>query len=72
MNWLKQQYGPLKFLITENGVPNLGSNLNDTGRVEFFESYLSQVMVVGAEKFFNEILLIGNTEGRHRNDRQTT
>lgn len=42
MAWLKQQYGDLEIMITENGLPTY-DGLNDTTRVDFYKSHLEQV-----------------------------
>ncbi|XP_028172587.1 myrosinase 1-like isoform X2 [Ostrinia furnacalis] len=43
--WLKEQYGDQKFLVTENGFPTTGSNLDDTERVQFYKDYLTQMLL---------------------------
>ncbi|KAL0811771.1 hypothetical protein ABMA28_009204 [Loxostege sticticalis] len=43
--WLKEQYGDIKFLVTENGYPSRGSNLEDTNRVRFYKDYLTQMLL---------------------------
>ncbi|CAH0597133.1 unnamed protein product [Chrysodeixis includens] len=44
MAWLKQQYGDLEIMITENGMPTY-AGLNDTTRIDFYKSYLEQVLL---------------------------
>ncbi|XP_063833911.1 myrosinase 1-like [Ostrinia nubilalis] len=43
--WLKEQYGDQKFLVTEIGYPSKGSNLDDTERVQYFQDYLTQMLL---------------------------
>ncbi|KAJ8710353.1 hypothetical protein PYW07_009719 [Mythimna separata] len=45
MLWLKQQYGDIEILITENGYSTGGSELNDDGRVSFIRDHLEQVLL---------------------------
>ncbi|XP_053618470.1 myrosinase 1-like [Plodia interpunctella] len=44
--WLKQQYGDIKFLITENGYPTCKGDdldLDDQERVDYYRGYLKEV-----------------------------
>ncbi|CAH0597137.1 unnamed protein product [Chrysodeixis includens] len=42
--WLKENYGDLEFMITENGLATF-DGLDDTNRVEYYREYLKQVLV---------------------------
>lgn len=46
LNWLKQQYGDVEVLITENGYSSRGMGLEDDHRIHYYQTYLEQV---GAE-----------------------
>ncbi|CAG9792886.1 unnamed protein product [Diatraea saccharalis] len=41
--WLKEHYGDISYLVTENGFPDNGYNLNDRMRTNFFKDYLRQL-----------------------------
>nr|XP_034826356.1 myrosinase 1-like [Maniola hyperantus] len=43
--WLKQQYGDIDILITENGFSTSGYQLADYGRVNYIWEYLEQVQL---------------------------
>ncbi|KAJ8710549.1 hypothetical protein PYW08_009064 [Mythimna loreyi] len=43
--WLKQQYGNVEILITENGYSTGGSNLDDDARISYVNDYLEQVLL---------------------------
>ncbi|XP_068624938.1 myrosinase 1-like [Battus philenor] len=45
MSWLKEQYGDVELLITENGYSNTGHLLNDENRIQFIRDYLEQVLL---------------------------
>ncbi|XP_045761884.1 myrosinase 1-like isoform X1 [Maniola jurtina] len=45
MAWLKQQYGDIDILITENGLSTSGYELADYDRVNFIREYLEQVLL---------------------------
>ncbi|XP_013165426.1 PREDICTED: myrosinase 1-like [Papilio xuthus] len=40
---IKDSYGDIEVLITENGVPTRGSNLNDYERIDYYKKHLEQV-----------------------------
>ncbi|XP_022818244.1 myrosinase 1-like isoform X1 [Spodoptera litura] len=42
--WLKQQYGDLEFMITENGLATK-AGLDDQDRVQYYRDYLEQVLL---------------------------
>ncbi|XP_075985561.1 myrosinase 1-like [Anticarsia gemmatalis] len=42
--WLKEHYGDMKFMITENGLATFGG-LNDQDRIDYYESYLKQLLL---------------------------
>ncbi|CAH0597136.1 unnamed protein product [Chrysodeixis includens] len=42
--WLKEQYGDIEYVITENGYPT-GAGLEDTSRVNYYKDYLEQVLL---------------------------
>ncbi|XP_023312456.1 beta-glucosidase 42-like [Anoplophora glabripennis] len=43
LNWLKQAYHNPEIFITENGVAENGSSLNDTIRSNYYRDYLSNI-----------------------------
>ncbi|XP_072947943.1 myrosinase 1-like [Epargyreus clarus] len=43
--WLKQRYGDIDVIITENGFSNGGSLINDHRRIQFIHDYLEQVLL---------------------------
>ncbi|KAJ8963365.1 hypothetical protein NQ318_018838 [Aromia moschata] len=43
LNWVSQTYGSPDIVITENGVSEDGSSLNDTIRVDYYRDYLSNL-----------------------------
>ncbi|XP_072947935.1 myrosinase 1-like [Epargyreus clarus] len=43
--WLKEKYGDIDFIITENGYSSAGSHLNDYRRVKFIHDYLEQILL---------------------------
>ncbi|XP_075985585.1 myrosinase 1-like [Anticarsia gemmatalis] len=42
--WLKQKYGDIKFMITENGLSTDGG-LDDQDRIQYYKDYLKQVLL---------------------------
>ncbi|XP_026727765.1 lactase-phlorizin hydrolase-like [Trichoplusia ni] len=42
--WLKQQYGDLEIMITENGFPTY-HGLNDTARIDYYKKNLKQILL---------------------------
>ncbi|XP_048001249.1 myrosinase 1-like [Leguminivora glycinivorella] len=42
---IKQQYGDVKILITENGYSDTGAQLQDRDRVQYYRDYLEQVLL---------------------------
>ncbi|KAJ8710550.1 hypothetical protein PYW08_009065 [Mythimna loreyi] len=45
MLWVKQQYGDVEILITENGYSTGGSSLEDDARISFVRDHLEQVIL---------------------------
>lgn len=43
LNWIKKEYGNPSVFITENGYPD-GGDLKDVGRVNYYRSYLREVL----------------------------
>ncbi|KAJ8924346.1 hypothetical protein NQ315_007142 [Exocentrus adspersus] len=43
LNWLKETYNNPTIVITENGIADDGSTLNDTQRVNYYRDYLSNI-----------------------------
>lgn len=37
LNWVRQKYGDIEIFITENGVSDNGTFLNDDFRIDFYE-----------------------------------
>ncbi|XP_075985445.1 myrosinase 1-like isoform X2 [Anticarsia gemmatalis] len=50
--WLKNNYGNLKFAITENGAPDVGG-LNDQGRIDYYQKHLKQLLLAIKEDGIN-------------------
>ncbi|XP_050552155.1 lactase/phlorizin hydrolase [Spodoptera frugiperda] len=50
--WLKQQYGDLEFMITENGLATRGG-LDDQERVLYYRDYLEQILLAIKEDGVN-------------------
>ncbi|XP_061723740.1 myrosinase 1-like [Cydia pomonella] len=46
---IKQQYGDVKILITENGYSDTGDQLEDRDRVNYYKDYLEQVLLAITE-----------------------
>nr|WPM03629.1 glycoside hydrolase family 1 [Phyllotreta armoraciae] len=44
LNWLKQQYGDNPIFITEMGVSDDGSSLNDYERINFYSDYICEIL----------------------------
>ncbi|XP_075985450.1 myrosinase 1-like [Anticarsia gemmatalis] len=44
LHWLKENYGDMKFLITENGYPTRGEP-NDQDRIEYIEVHLREILL---------------------------
>ncbi|KAJ8963463.1 hypothetical protein NQ318_018946 [Aromia moschata] len=44
LNWVKETYGDHPILITENGMADDGSTLEDDNRISFYTDYLSAVL----------------------------
>ncbi|XP_037298730.1 myrosinase 1-like isoform X2 [Manduca sexta] len=42
--WLREQYGDMKFIVTENGYARL-KGLDDTDRIEYYTEYLKQLLL---------------------------
>ncbi|XP_069355809.1 lactase/phlorizin hydrolase-like [Maniola hyperantus] len=45
LRWLKQQYGDIEILITENGFSTFGRQLDDYDRADFIREHLEQVLL---------------------------
>ncbi|XP_052743366.1 myrosinase 1 isoform X2 [Bicyclus anynana] len=45
LSWLKQHYGDIDIIITENGYASTGHQLNDFERADFIKNYLEQVLL---------------------------
>ncbi|CAB3229379.1 unnamed protein product [Arctia plantaginis] len=50
--WLKEHYGDMKFLITENGYPTEGG-LDDQDRIEYYQAHLKQLLLAIKEDKIN-------------------
>ncbi|CAH0597138.1 unnamed protein product [Chrysodeixis includens] len=50
--WVKQQYGDLEFVITENGLDTLGGR-DDHDRISYFREYLKQILLAIREDGIN-------------------
>ncbi|XP_063369549.1 myrosinase 1-like [Cydia amplana] len=46
---IKQQYGDVKILITENGYSDTGHQLDDSDRLNYYKDYLEQVLLAITE-----------------------
>ncbi|XP_063542340.1 myrosinase 1-like [Cydia strobilella] len=46
---IKQQYGDVKILITENGYSDTGHQLDDHDRINYYKDYLEQVLLAVTE-----------------------
>ncbi|XP_063393046.1 myrosinase 1-like [Cydia fagiglandana] len=55
LNRIKQQYGDIKIMITENGFSDFSTDLNDIGRIEYYKSYLEQVLLAINEDKVNVV-----------------
>ncbi|CAK1547246.1 unnamed protein product [Leptosia nina] len=53
INWTRTNYGDWDILITENGFSNGNRSLEDSGRINYLESYLEQVSLVIHEDHHN-------------------
>ncbi|KAI8433071.1 hypothetical protein MSG28_013929 [Choristoneura fumiferana] len=58
MLYLKQQYGDLRILITENGYSDSGAELDDEPRARYYKDYLEQVLLAMEE---DDVKVIGYT-----------
>ncbi|KAG7300652.1 hypothetical protein JYU34_014960 [Plutella xylostella] len=45
MRWIKQEYGNVDILITENGYSDKPNTINDDARVDYYRGYLEQVLL---------------------------
>ncbi|XP_034826461.2 myrosinase 1-like [Maniola hyperantus] len=45
MAWLKEQYGDIDILITENGLATRGNKLDDYNRLQYMRDHLEQVLL---------------------------
>ncbi|KAJ0171328.1 hypothetical protein K1T71_012878 [Dendrolimus kikuchii] len=52
--WLKEQYGDIKFLITENGYSS-GIGLEDTARINYYRDNLEQILLAIKEDGVNVV-----------------
>ncbi|XP_028036754.1 myrosinase 1-like [Bombyx mandarina] len=52
--WLKEKYGDLKFLITENGI-STGPGLDDRMRVEYYRDHLKELLLAIHEDGVNVV-----------------
>lgn len=52
LRWIKNEYNDPEVIITENGWSDEGQ-LNDTGRVEYYRSYLEEILTVVLNKECN-------------------
>ncbi|XP_063633350.1 myrosinase 1-like [Cydia splendana] len=55
LNRIKQQYGDIKIIVTENGFSDFSTDLNDIGRIEYYKSYLEQVLLAINEDKVNVV-----------------
>ncbi|KAJ8924098.1 hypothetical protein NQ315_006880 [Exocentrus adspersus] len=44
LNWIRETYGDFEIFITENGVIDDGSTLEDNIRIDYYEGYLNSVL----------------------------
>lgn len=46
LNWIKDHYGDVRVLVTENGLSEAGTSedLNDWWRIEFYTRYIGEVL----------------------------
>ncbi|XP_052743410.1 myrosinase 1 isoform X3 [Bicyclus anynana] len=45
LSWIKQEYGDIDIMITENGYSTNDYELNDVDRTQYFKEYLEQVLL---------------------------
>nr|XP_049701637.1 myrosinase 1 [Helicoverpa armigera] len=50
--WLKQQYGDIEFIITENGFPTV-EGIHDPIRIKYYKAYLKQILLAIKEDGVN-------------------
>jgi lactase-phlorizin hydrolase len=44
LSWIKNEYGNPEVLITENGCSTSESEIEDTPRVDYFRTYINEVL----------------------------
>ncbi|XP_052745507.1 myrosinase 1 [Bicyclus anynana] len=45
LSWVKDQYGDVEIVITENGYSSTGTELNDIDRIKYYRDHLEQVLL---------------------------
>ncbi|XP_048005336.1 myrosinase 1-like [Leguminivora glycinivorella] len=55
LNRIKHQYGDLKVMITESGYSDDSDDLNDVGRIDYYKTYLEQVLLAINEDKVNVV-----------------
>ncbi|XP_063542754.1 myrosinase 1-like [Cydia strobilella] len=55
LSYIKQQYGDTSIYIMENGFPDAGTDLDDQPRVDYYTSYLEQVLLAMEEDGVNVV-----------------
>ncbi|XP_063897513.1 lactase/phlorizin hydrolase [Helicoverpa armigera] len=52
LNWMKQQYGDMEIIITENGISTVGG-LDDQERIQYYRDHLEQILLAVKEDGLN-------------------
>ena len=44
LNWIRDEYGDIDIIITENGTSDNQGNLDDSHRIYFYKHYLNNIL----------------------------
>ena len=53
VNWIKQEYGDVDIIITENGISDTTGELEDYHRITYYDLYLNELMKGRVELVFS-------------------